>query len=333
MSVPVLVEIPLVSFAPSSETRRGRVLLWSEDLRFDFEELDDGAAPVVVISDDSEIDYRFHEHAGWLRHVGPRPDANRQYRWMYPTFNERPGEFGAATMHPYVPKDRRKALINALDRVILGGSNKTPTFVAGSLEQQLVERQMEDRRSYGDSFKVVGDSLYRLSAEPFFLMRDDGFIVGSHSSRGWKAYSNAPWELYSCAEISSLLRMSQALDKESSLRTSLDRFHVLDHPSFTPTFVEQRMGLLVYRFWLKLMALMDRNNRLSSRRLEAALADELDGGVQELKQVGLNALKGVIDDHTFALAEVIMKEASSGVISQVVRSDGRTMAAAIEVLR
>lgn len=199
MSVPVTVQIPVVTTMNDTAAQRGRVVAGSFDLACEFEELADKDAPVVLVTPPHGQRYRRNVDGGWLKELGPRPDDHRRYRWLPPTAMELPGEFWLDELRGLVPPDRRQHLAKALERAFFEPPEQLTKRLRQPTVRARVEAQIEARADYGDQFKIIGSELYRLCAEPYLGLRSDGFVIGNHSTKGWQTEAHRPSDLYSFA--------------------------------------------------------------------------------------------------------------------------------------
>lgn len=284
------------------------------ELRFDLEELDDRSVPVALVTPPDSERYRLTLDGKWLKEIGPRPEDHRRYRWFSPTLQQRPGAFTVADLTRYVPDDRRKHLVRAWEKAILDDTGQAGKRFPRSVDEATIQQQIDAFVDYGGQFKVIKDSLYRISAEPFLGLRDDGFVIGNHSIRGWAREAHFPYELYSCAETSSLMRMSSALDPHGEHRTSLDRFEIGDPDNFTPSFILERQSLLVSWMYSVLASYADDLRRHSKARFESALADRIDGGLGAFRLAAVRKIRGEVDLATPGMIDIVHSLSSDAVI-------------------
>lgn len=315
MSVTIIVETTLVSSLNSTAARRGKLILGTFNLHVDIEELDERAAPILLSVDRADRIWRLHEESGWLLRIGPCPDKDEVYPWFFPSLRQLPGEFTISTLYNYVPKDRRKALTRVWDRAILESPGKVLERMLGTYDDEIVQRQLEDHRDYGDSFKIV--DMFRVSAEPILRMRDDGFIHSNHGTKGWWRETSKPWELYSCAETDQLMNMSRAVDPKGVHRTSFENITIGSPERFTSSFVEERMGLLCK--WMRHGVVRYRNilDTRARARFDTALSARLEGGWAEDEQAQAAVSQGTVDASVLDVAEKLLDACSSEPLTDV----------------
>lgn len=250
--------------------------------------------------------YRRDLQGGWLREIGPRPTDYQHYRWRLPTPQEQPGEFWLNELRGFVPRDRYQRLENALDRSYHEGPERLTERLRKPNIRVRIHEQIEAHADYADQFKIIGNKLYRRSAEPYVGLGHRS-IAGNNSAKDWRTEAHNPSALYSYAETDLLLKMLAAVQGSDKYGHLIEEFEIGDPSNFTPSFLERRMTLLVSwmsaLFWLRSQDL----TRAGKARIQSTVANYIDGGLNGLRAAAFKARDGVLDNHLLDIAEAIFE--------------------------